>query len=136
VFSNTLSLSNFDHGEHVWWFSGLYGPHRDAEKTAFLKELREVRSHCNGPWMLAGDPNMIYSSEDKNNDNLNRAMMGKFRHLVKLDRVLCTGGFLRYTIRPVRPVEKGLVCNRKGPICKDPTVEINSIRLVFLAVVR
>jgi hypothetical protein len=40
-------------------------------------------------------------------------------------------GFLRYTIRPVRPVEKELVCNRKGPLCKDLTVEINSIRLVF-----
>jgi hypothetical protein len=41
--------------------------------------------------------------------------------------------FLRYTIRPVRPVEKRLVCNRKGHICKDSTVEINSIRLVFLS---
>jgi hypothetical protein len=41
-------------------------------------------------------------------------------------------GFLRYIIRPV---EKGLVCNKKGPICKDPTVEINSIRLVLLVVV-
>jgi hypothetical protein len=25
-------------------------------------------------------------------------------------------------------LKKGLICNRKGPICKDPTVEINSIR--------
>jgi hypothetical protein len=33
--------------------------------------------------------------------------------------------FFRYTIRRVRPVEKGLVCNRKGPICKNLTVEIN-----------
>jgi hypothetical protein len=40
-------------------------------------------------------------------------------------------GFLRYTVRLVRPVEKGLVCNRKRPICMDPTVETNSIRLVF-----
>jgi len=67
--------------------------------------------------MIAGDFNMIYSSEDKNNDNVNRAMMGRFRRfvndlelkeilllgrrytwsnerdsptLVKLDRVLCT----------------------------------------------
>jgi hypothetical protein len=37
--------------------------------------------------------------------------------------------FLRYTIRPVRPVEKWLVCKRKGPICKDLTVEINFVRL-------
>jgi hypothetical protein len=68
--------------------------------------------------MLAGDFSMIYSSENKNNDNINRAMMGRFRRfvndmelkvipplgrrytwsnerssptLVKLDRVLCTG---------------------------------------------
>jgi hypothetical protein len=44
-----------------------------------------------------------------------------------------TGGFFWYTIRPVRPVEKGLVCNRKGPICKDSTIEINSIQLVFFS---
>lgn len=67
--------------------------------------------------MLAGDFNMIYSSEDKNNDNLNKSLMGRFRRfvndlelkeipllgwrytwsndrasptLIKLDRVLCT----------------------------------------------
>ena len=67
--------------------------------------------------MIAGDFNMIYCSEDKNNENVNRAMMGRFRRfinelelkeifllgrrytwsnewdsptLVKLDRVLCT----------------------------------------------
>ena len=67
--------------------------------------------------MLAGDFNMIYCSEDKSNENINRAMMGRFRRfvndlelkeipllgrrytwsneresptLVKLDRVLCT----------------------------------------------
>jgi hypothetical protein len=67
--------------------------------------------------MLAGDFNMIYCAEDKNNDNVNRALMGRFRRLVndlelkeipllgrrytwsnerasptlvKLDRVLCT----------------------------------------------
>lgn len=104
-------------GQQPWWFSCIYGPHVDAEKPAFLDELREVRSFCGGPWMLAGDFNMIYSSEDKNNDNINRALMGRFRRfvnemelkeipllgrrytwsnertsptLVKLDRVLCT----------------------------------------------
>ena len=64
-----------------WWFTGVYGPHRDDEKVAFLDELREVRSNCHGPWMLAGDFNMIYCSEDKNNENINRAMMGRFRGL-------------------------------------------------------
>lgn len=32
--------------------------------------------------MIAGDFNMIYSAEDKNNDNLNRALMGPFRRFV------------------------------------------------------
>ena len=109
LFSNQVDLP--------WWFTSVYGPHRDDEKLAFLDELREVRSCCHGPWMLAGDFNMIYCSEDKNNENINRALMGRFRWfvnelvlkeipllgrrytwsnerdsptLVKLDRVLCT----------------------------------------------
>lgn len=95
----------------------MYGPSQEAEKTGFLEELREVRGHCVGPWAVAGDFNMIYSSEDKNNENLNRVLMGRFHQfindfelkeipllgrrytwsnereaptLVKLDRVLCT----------------------------------------------
>jgi len=118
VLRHSVSVKFRTDGENVWWFSGIYGPHLDAEKPAFLEELREVRSHCSGPWMLAGDFNMIYSAEDKNNDNVNRALMGRFRRfvndmelkeipllgrrytwsnerasptLVKLDRVLCTG---------------------------------------------
>ena len=61
-----------------WWLTGVYGPQRDDDKLSFLAELRDVRSRCPGPWMIAGDFNMIYSSEDKNNDNVNRAMMGRF----------------------------------------------------------
>ena len=100
-----------------WWLTGVYGPQHDEDKISFLADLREVRSSCPGPFVLAGDFNMIYCSEDKNNDNVNRAMMGRFRRfvneldlkeiplwgrrytwsneresptLVKLDRVLCT----------------------------------------------
>jgi hypothetical protein len=72
---------------------------------------------CTGPWMLAGDFNLIYKAEDKKSSNYNRATMGRFRRfiddlalkeiplhgckftwsnqqesptLVKQDRVLCT----------------------------------------------
>jgi hypothetical protein len=31
---------------------------------------------------MAGDFNLILSTEDKNNENINRAMMGCFRRLV------------------------------------------------------
>jgi hypothetical protein len=41
-----------------------------------------VRSVCLGPWMVAGDFNLIYKDEDKNNSNYNRAMMGRFRRFI------------------------------------------------------
>jgi hypothetical protein len=95
----------------------VYGPQEDADKIAFLTELRAVREAHAGPWVLCGDFNMIYRDEDKNNDNLHRRMMARFRRflndcelkeiylhgrrytwsneresptLVRLDRVFCT----------------------------------------------
>uniref|UniRef100_A0A0A9DT92 Endonuclease/exonuclease/phosphatase domain-containing protein n=1 Tax=Arundo donax TaxID=35708 RepID=A0A0A9DT92_ARUDO len=53
-----------------------------------------VRSLCAGPWLIAGDFNLIYRSEDKNNANLDRAMMGRFRHLlndVELNEITLVG---------------------------------------------
>jgi hypothetical protein len=41
-----------------------------------------IRSACIGPWIIGGDFNLIYQAGDKNNDNLNRAMMGRFRRLL------------------------------------------------------
>ena len=79
-----------------------------------------VRNECEGPWIIAGDFNMIYRAEDKNNSNINRALMGDFRSwinslelkelplcgrrftwsnqredptLVKLDHVFCTNSW-------------------------------------------
>jgi hypothetical protein len=99
-----------------WWLTVVYEPQEDADKIAFLREIRDIRADCDGPWMLCGDFNMI-SAEDKNNGNLDRRMMGCFRRLindlalkevylngrrytwsneqspptlVRLDRVLCT----------------------------------------------
>jgi hypothetical protein len=45
----------------------------------FLQELRNIHSLCNGPWLVAGDFNLIYQAANKNNANLDRAMMGRFR---------------------------------------------------------
>lgn len=61
-----------------WWFSGVYGPQEDNDKLLFLQELRDIRALCHGPWMVVGDFNLIYQAEDKNNANLNRALMGRF----------------------------------------------------------
>lgn len=108
-----------------WWLTVVYGPQGNEEKLEFLRELRTIRAQCVGPWMLAGDFNMIYKEEDKNNSNLNRAIMGRFKRfiddvaikelplygcqftwtssntsanptLVKLDRVFCSADWEDY----------------------------------------
>jgi hypothetical protein len=65
-----------------WWILVVYGPQEDEDKISFLQELRDARADCQGPWMLCGDFNLIYRAEDKNNGNLHRRMMWKFRHLL------------------------------------------------------
>jgi len=57
----------------------VYGPQGNEEKIQFLQELRAIRSACSGPWAVLGDFNLICKDEDKNNANLNRTMMGRFR---------------------------------------------------------
>jgi exonuclease III len=65
-----------------WWMTVVYGPQRDEDKIAFLQELRDVRVDCTGPWMICGDFNLIYRDEDKNNANVNRRMMARFRRVL------------------------------------------------------
>lgn len=116
----SVSIQLQENSGPQWWFTGVYGPHQDNLKQDFLQELREIRVGCEGPWIVAGDFNQIYSSEDKNNTNINRAMLGRFRRwindlelkeipligrkytwsnqrevptLVKLDHLFCTAGW-------------------------------------------
>lgn len=65
-----------------WWLSVVYAPQGDALKTSFLEELNAQREFCSGPWMILGDFNMILRASEKNNTNLNRSTMGKFRTFV------------------------------------------------------
>jgi exonuclease III len=76
-------LVQFAHeGGSPWWFTGVYGAQADMQKLQFLQELCLVRQACTGPWAVGGDFNLIYQAEDKNNSNLDRAMMGRFRRLI------------------------------------------------------
>jgi hypothetical protein len=47
-----------------------------------VQELINLRVDCSGPWVIAGDFNLIYKASDKNNHNFSRAMMGRFRRLI------------------------------------------------------
>jgi hypothetical protein len=53
-----------------------------VDKCLFLQELKDIRDLHPDPWAVAGDFNLIVDAADKNNANLNRRMMGKFRHLL------------------------------------------------------
>jgi hypothetical protein len=64
------------------WLAVVYGPSRDSYKPAFLDELQELAPFRSGPWLLTGDLNLIYCAAHKNNDNLNRRLMGQFRRLL------------------------------------------------------
>jgi exonuclease III len=78
----SISAQFVREGGVQWWFTGVYGPQTDALKLQFLQELHLVRQDSAGPWVLGGDFNLIYQAEDKNNPNLDRAMMGRFRRVI------------------------------------------------------
>jgi hypothetical protein len=65
-----------------WWLTVVYSPQGNDNKIAFLQELRSVRGQCAGSWLVGGDFNLIYKDEDKNNTNLDRPMMGRFRRFI------------------------------------------------------
>jgi hypothetical protein len=52
---------------------------RKPGKNQFLQSLRDIRAHYSEPWHVFGDFNLILNEEDKNNPNLDRVMMGRFR---------------------------------------------------------
>lgn len=80
LFSVTIELA-FEGGLQ-WMLTTVYGPTDDQLKVHFLDELRNVRAACLGPWAVAGDFNLIVEAFDKNNDMLNRRMMGHFHRLL------------------------------------------------------
>jgi endonuclease/exonuclease/phosphatase family metal-dependent hydrolase len=81
----SFSLSviiDFDQGHESCCFTGVYGPQADVDKVEFLDELRSIHSSISCPWLIADDFNLILDAMDKNNANLNRRNMGRFRRFV------------------------------------------------------
>jgi hypothetical protein len=64
----------------TWWLTCVYGPQGNDEKILLLEELSDIRAACPWPWMVAGDFNLIYKDEDKDNSNFNMIMMWPWRH--------------------------------------------------------
>ncbi|PNT63325.1 hypothetical protein BRADI_4g14215v3 [Brachypodium distachyon] len=62
-----------------WSLTSVYGPQSDAEKLLFIDELRLLQPVVKAEWVLMGDFNLITKATDKNNTNINRRLIGKFR---------------------------------------------------------
>lgn len=60
----------------------VYGPQEDLDKIQFLDDLSERRRLYPGLWLVIGDFNLILHAADKNNNRLDRRMMGKFKRFV------------------------------------------------------
>ena len=65
-----------------WWISVVYGPQCREEKVEFLRQIVERRTLTPGAWLAIGDFNMIMRASEKNNNNLDRGMMTRFRNMV------------------------------------------------------
>jgi exonuclease III len=61
--------------DKTWTLIGVYGPQGSLEKSMFLRELRWFRHQAKPQWLIMGDFNMIYQSQDKNNGRLNSRLM-------------------------------------------------------------
>jgi hypothetical protein len=80
--SVTTKVTLLGRGAPWWWLTCVYGPQDEADRVAFLAELGDIGVARPRACALCGDFNMIHRDEDKNNDNLSRRMMGKFRHFL------------------------------------------------------
>ena len=65
--------------EQPWWLTCVYGLQEVSDKVEFLQDLVDIRDLHVGPWLVAGDFNLIAREEDKNNALINRRMLGRFR---------------------------------------------------------
>lgn len=82
VFTVTVRVDMSGNEEEPWWLTSVYGPKSNEEKTLFLEELEAIRDACAGPWVVAGDFNLILEETDKNNARINRRNMLGFRRVV------------------------------------------------------
>jgi hypothetical protein len=62
-----------------WSITCVYGPQDEHEKRDFIDELRTLKTVVRSAWLLLGDFNLITKASDKNNFNINRRLIDKFR---------------------------------------------------------
>ena len=62
---------------------GIYGPADRGRSRVFLQEVSDKIASSTRPLIMGGDFNLIRAAEDKNNSNLDRNMMARFRRFLQ-----------------------------------------------------
>lgn len=82
-FSLTVKVSP-NPSDDFFWLTMVYDLMDSGTKEDFLRELAASTLPQGEPWLISGDFNMIYEARDKNNSNLNRRIMGRFRKAIDM----------------------------------------------------
>ncbi|KQJ98320.2 hypothetical protein BRADI_3g36433v3, partial [Brachypodium distachyon] len=75
-FSSELSDINF-------WATNVYGPTAVEEQDEFFQDLMDINQSISGPWILAGDFNIVRSVDDRNYGNASFSETYKFGNLLR-----------------------------------------------------
>ena len=76
----TLLVSTLS--DHSLTVTNVYGPSDHRHSSDFLRELHDLSSNINGPWVIIGDFNLIRSGDEKNNVNVNIPLMNTFNDTI------------------------------------------------------
>jgi len=76
----TLLVSTLS--DHSLTVTNVYGPSDHRHSSDFLRELQDLSSNINGPWVIIGDFNLIRSGDEKNNVNVNIPLMNTFNDTI------------------------------------------------------
>jgi len=79
----TMKLSNAS-----FLLTSVYGPTDDSLKSLFLNELVHCQPMAGIARLCLGDFNLICEARDKNNDNINRRNMGRFRRALDASELI------------------------------------------------
>ncbi|XP_071683729.1 uncharacterized protein [Lolium perenne] len=88
-------------------FIGVYGPADHSRSASFLQELEGRVDNSQFPIMLMGDFNLIRGAQDKNNSNINWALVNLFNDAIArwaLLEVARTGAAYTWTNKQTNPV--------------------------------
>jgi hypothetical protein len=90
-----------------WELITVYGPAQHSSSSYFISELSQKCIRATLPLLLGGDFNLIRFIEDKNNSNLDQALMDKFNmfiDLFQLQEIRRSGVKFTWTSKQINPV--------------------------------